>query len=179
MSRNVFCYGFIHWSLVNLPKATPLKEKETLSSSQEPLLSKSSSGRVGVSSPLSYVNAGVLSDLSLCGTYACYHHCCEFIWANNQLFGKLFLCHLLPLGLTVLLPYSSALISDLILGRQKFDIAVLFRDECSAASCSLHVGQLWVSILIIIFCIKKLLLWQLWDPLIYEYNIRSLRVSLI
>ena len=54
---------------------------------------------------------------------------------------------------------------------QKFEIGAQFRDNHSAASCSLYICQLWVSVLITICCIKKPLCWEFRDALIYGCNL--------
>lgn len=68
---------------------------------------------------------------------------------------------------------------SLSLGRQVFNAGLQFRDKHSIVSCSLHVGQLWFSVLVSICCMMKLLLWDLRDALICEYNNKSSEVSLI
>lgn len=48
----------------------------------------------------------------------------------------------------------------------------------SAVSPSLHLGHLWVSVLISIYCKQKFPRWGMRDALIYDYNDKPLGISL-
>lgn len=71
--------------------------------------------------------------------------------------------------------------NPLSLGRRKCSICVLFRAEHSEVSYSLSLGQLWISVLITIYCKQKLLWWELRDTLtlwVKCYVIQSLILCL-
>lgn len=55
-----------------------------------------------------------------------------------------------------------------------FNEIVPFRTEDSKVSCSLYIVQLWVSVLVPLYCKKKVLWWQLTEPLIHRYSNMSL-----
>lgn len=68
----------------------------------------------------------------------------------------------------------------LSLWRRDWSIHVPFRAEHSSAPYSLHYGQLWASLLPIIYCKqKKLLSQRLRGALIYGYNDKPWEVSLL
>lgn len=54
-----------------------------------------------------------------------------------------------------------------------FDLDFPFRNEYSKASYCLYTVPLWVLVLIIVYCKKKLSWWGLRNALIYGYSIRS------
>lgn len=53
-----------------------------------------------------------------------------------------------------------------------------FMARLSAVSRSLHLGHLWVSVLINIYCKQKFPRWGMRDALIYDYNDKPLGISL-
>lgn len=85
--------------------------------------------------------------------------------------------HLLPLNITLFLPPFLQWPQNI--QRMGGSIYVPLRAENSSCFYPLHPGQLWVSVLFIIYCKQKLLRWGLRDALAYVHNGRSLGVGLI
>lgn len=74
------------------------------------------------------------------------------------------------LALTTFLLHLS---QTLGIGGIEYDINILYRVEYSEVSYSLHIGQLWVFVLIAICFKKDLLWWELRGALIYGYSNES------
>ena len=107
---------------------------------------------------------GLLFSSRLHGSCACCHNCCKVIWTSFQPPGKLYLLVVIH-HLCLLVSFWQWSLSP---GRQRFNIGVLSRDVHSTVSYSLCFGQLWLSVLIAICCMRKLCWWELRDLLIFS-----------
>lgn len=108
-------------------------------------------GRGGVSPLALLLPAGMWSDLCLHRSYACCHSHWEFRRASAPLWGKTrFLQPSISSGSYALL--FPSLNWSLILGRKECSTDVSFLAEHSDASCSLHLDQLEVAVLVVIYC---------------------------
>lgn len=85
--------------------------------------------------------------------------------------------HPFPLALTIFLPpfWHSSLSPE----GERFNANTPFRIACSKISHSWYVLQLWVSVLVFIYCPKRLLLWWVSEAQIYEYGRILLRVIVL
>lgn len=114
--------------------------------------------------------AGPVHAVTVCVSSCVHWSCC--VW--RMLFPG---SCLLPLALTVFLPPFLAKLPEP--WEERFDEDISFRAECSKVFHSFCIVQFWVSILISIYCKKKLFSWGLSNVLIYGDSNMLLGVSLL
>lgn len=129
---------------------------------QQIIIANSFLVRPGTLSPPSLLHVGIFSGLSLCISVCC-GSLCEFI------------CAWVLLGLEDAVSLESAITISHSLPTSGVDPQTLggglcwrvpLRSECSKVSSSVHIAQLWVSVLGPVYRKKKLLWWGLSDTLI-------------
>lgn len=148
--------------------------------SQQVLVTNSSlASRGGASCPPSPHHAGILCDLSLHNFCAWCLNYCEFSCTTV----------LLCTENTVYLQSSTSASNNLSTTPSSTKISEPWEEEVwywlsplraenPKYSCSLHFGQLWVSMSIIVYWRQKFLWCRLRDILIYQYNNKSLEASI-
>lgn len=164
LSNYFWAYG-LHWSVIDILSVLYHWKKliyVSLSSCQLQITSWLEVG-IGITSFFFSV-LWFLSRLNLYKSCACYHSLCEFTCESTLLCLENDAASAIPRGYTLSM---SSLQRAPSLEFNK-DISLSIKDF--TVSHALHNMQVWVTVLITIYCKKKFFWWEVSNVLIYGYN---------